>query len=74
MSELPNSTTEDNINVLIRIRSKENNSSSTLLNTFNNKITISNNSYEFDYIAKENSNQNEIFENYAKKIFFNKNK
>ncbi len=72
MSESPNSTTEDNINVLIRIRSKENNSSSTLLNTFNNKITISNNSYEFDYIAKENSNQNEIFENCAKKIFFNK--
>ena len=63
-----NSTTEDNINILIRIRAKENNSQSTLLNTFNNKITISNNSYEFDYIAKENSNQNEIFEHCAKKI------
>ena len=63
-----NSNNDDNINVLIRIRPREYNSSSTLLNIFENKIITSNKSYQFDYIADENSTQNDIFENCAKKI------
>ena len=59
---------EDKINVLIRIRKRENNSPSTLLEIFGNKIITSNISYQYDYIAGENSTQNEIFENCAKKI------
>ena len=59
---------EDKINVLIRIRKRENNSPSTLLEFFGNKIIVSNISYQYDYIAGENSTQNEIFENCAKKI------
>ena len=59
---------EDKINVLIRIRKRENNSPSTLLEFFGNKIIVSNISYQYDYIAGENSTQNEIFENSAKKI------
>ena len=59
---------EDKINVLIRIRKRENNSHSTLLEIFGNKIITSNISYQYDYIAGENSTQNEIFENCAKKI------
>ena len=59
---------EDKINVIIRIRKRENNSPSTLLEFFGNKIIVSNISYQYDYIAGENSTQNEIFENSAKKI------
>ena len=59
---------EDKINVLIRIRKRENNSPSTLLEIFGNKIITSNIYYQYDYIAGENSTQNEIFENCAKKI------
>ncbi len=68
MFDSSNSNNEDNINVLIRIRPRENNSSSTLLNIFVNKIITSNKSYQSDYIADENSTQNDIFENCAKKI------
>ena len=68
MIDSSNLNNDDNINVLIRIRPKENNSSSNLLNIYDNKIITSNISYQFDYIADENSNQNEIFEHCAKKI------
>ena len=68
MFDSSNSNNEDNINVLIRIRPRENNSSSTLLKINENKIETSNMSYQFDYIADENSTQNDIFENCAKKI------
>ena len=68
MIDSSNLISDDNINVSIRIRPKENNSSSTLLNIYDNKIITSNISYQFDYIADENSNQNEIFEHCAKKI------
>ena len=68
MIDSSNPNNDDNINVIIRIRPKENNSSSTLLNIYDNKIITSNISYQFDYIADENSNQNEIFEHCAKKI------
>ena len=68
MFDSSNSNNEDNINVLIRIRPRENNSSSTLLKINENKIETSNISYQFDYIADENSTQNDIFENCAKKI------
>ena len=68
MIDSSNLNNDDNINVLIRIRPKENNSSSNLLNIYDNKIITSNISYQFDYIADENSSQNEIFEHCAKKI------